>query len=193
MKVLNKLPAAGYLFLFAMLASSDLDERRQRQTAVRAQEPLFELPVQLIGFPVIILSVRLANFAKKLAYSLNPKTYQSRSRRETLSGTTLEPEQLSWLAIDVAQAERRILHEFGPKACIEEEPCRIHAVSSARMDQYKPDWDDILKNYKSQSTGMKQWYLLSVFLGDYLRDVHFCKQLAKRLDCNRYQRPFVRD
>ncbi|ETN62157.1 myosin light chain kinase [Anopheles darlingi] len=160
------LPAAIYCLIFAMLGSSDFNAYKH---AVVAQEPLFELPVQLI------------------------ETYQSRSRRETLSGTTVEPEQLSWLAIDVAQAERKIYQEFGPKACIEEEPCRIHAVSSARMDQYKPDWDDILKNYKSQSNGMKQWYLLSVFLGDYLRDVQFCKQLAKRLDCNRYQRPFVRD
>lgn len=38
-------------------------------------------------------------------------------------------------------------------------------------------------NYKSQSTGMKEWYLLSVFLGDVIRDANLCKQLAKRLTC----------
>lgn len=70
MKPLSLVPTA-VLMVFALLSSTD-----HSGSSVRAQEPLFELPVQLIGFPVIILSVRLANFAKKLAYSLNPSKFK---------------------------------------------------------------------------------------------------------------------
>jgi hypothetical protein len=52
------------IFLFGLIETPNY--------VVAQQEPLFELPVQLVGFPVIILSVRLANFVRKLAYSVNP-------------------------------------------------------------------------------------------------------------------------
>ncbi|ALC45013.1 CG7330 [Drosophila busckii] len=145
-------------------------------------DPLFELPVQLVGFPVIVLSVRLSQFARKLAYSLSPSTYRSRSRRNAA-----QP-----LALDAELAQKEILREFGPRACIFEEPCRVHA--SRPGSQRRPGsnqqatahaaWAEVLSNYKVQSTeGMKQWYLLSLFIGDAVRDVPLCKHLAKRLPC----------
>ncbi|KAH8315732.1 uncharacterized protein [Drosophila kikkawai] len=151
----------------------------------QSADPLFELPVQLVGFPVIVLSVRLSQFAKKLAYSLNPSTYRSRSRRDTAHP----------LSLDAELAQKQILLEFGPQACILEEPCRVHASrhlgSSERRlpgeGKAKPHaaWSEVLRNYKVQPGigGMKQWYLLSLFIGDAVRDVPLCKHLAKRMPC----------
>lgn len=156
-------------------------------TAV-AQGPSFELPVQLVGFPVIVLSVRFTNFVKKLAYSLNPRTYMGRYRRQAVYIN----DEVSDSAINAAIAERQILSELGPKACILEEPCKFHATRKARRGA-QPDWSDILSNYKVQSNGMKQWYLLSVFVGDEIRDAGLCKHLAKRLACDRNIKVPIRD
>lgn len=47
-------------------------------------------------------------------------------------------------AISVALAERQILTELGPKACVIEEPCRIHATRKSKRGA-QPDWTDILR------------------------------------------------
>lgn len=68
MKNLSILSIGGFYFVTMFLLGE------VSQTSV-AQDPALELPVQLIGFPVIIMFVRLANFVKKLSYSLDPSEF----------------------------------------------------------------------------------------------------------------------
>ena len=64
-----------------------------------------------------------------------------RTRRHALD---YHRSDLSETAITVAIAERQILSELGPKACIMEEPCKLHAVRTAKRGA-QPDWNDILR------------------------------------------------
>lgn len=63
----------NYILIIFLIGIADGPSKTAAQ-----MQPSFELPVQLIGFPVIILSVRLANFVKKLSYSLNPSKFVTR-------------------------------------------------------------------------------------------------------------------
>ncbi|KDR15649.1 uncharacterized protein LOC110833353 [Zootermopsis nevadensis] len=137
------------------------------------QESLFEFPVQLVGFPVIILAVRLTNFVKKLAYSLNPRTYTSRTRR---SLAFKEP------PLDVAAVEKRLVAEMGEHVCVFEQVCHQYAehARTKRGSNHVLDWDQVIKGYEGFPTNDKRNYLLSVFLGDIVASPGLCHQLAKR-------------
>lgn len=64
-----------------------------------------------------------------------------RHRRHALD---YNPIEVSEAAINLAIAERQIVREFGPKACIIEEPCRMQALRKSRRG-VQPDWNNILR------------------------------------------------
>lgn len=140
-------------------------------TVFAQNEPAFELPVQLIGFPVIVLAVRLSNFVKKLAYAVNPSTYRKRSRRSAL------PEEM-----DVLQVEKRLVAELGDRVCIYESVCEDYAdrANSLEGQNHVLDWENVFSKYGDTPGSNKKFYLLSVFLGDIVASPDLCRQLAKR-------------
>ncbi|XP_063972026.1 uncharacterized protein LOC135159860 [Diachasmimorpha longicaudata] len=146
-------------------------------SAPSPQEPAFELPVQLVGFPVIIAAVRITNFVKKLAYSVNPQTYTSRLKR-SLPETSPE-------IFDVIQVEKKLVSEMGENVCIYEKICASHAEITLKQGQIQEnlDWEEIFSQYKASPDPMKENYLLSVFLGDIVGSPRLCHQLAKRRAC----------
>lgn len=72
------------------------------------------------------------------------ETYQTRSRRSPQWLINSDFLNISKDAIDVSLAEKQILTELGPKACVLEEPCRFHA-GRPRIDGEQPDWNNILR------------------------------------------------
>lgn len=67
-------------------------------------------------------------------------TYMGRSRRHVRDFSV----EISQAAINAAIAERQILGELGPKACVMEEPCKLHATRKAKRGA-QPEWSDILR------------------------------------------------
>lgn len=137
---------------------------------ITAQE--FEIPVQLIGFPVIVLAVRLSNFVKKLAYAVNPNTYQQRSKRSALG-----PREMN-----VTEVEKKLVAEMGEKVCIYEKVCEEYAKRANRLETENNmlDWENVFSKYEDTPKATKKFYLLSVFLGDIVASPNLCKELAKK-------------
>ncbi|KAH1023554.1 uncharacterized protein LOC109541189 [Dendroctonus ponderosae] len=157
----------AYLFICVTFLLVD------KPASTAAQEPAFELPVELVGFPVIIVAVRLSNFVKKLAYSLNPSTYVSKRARRSLTDEEM---------INMIEAEKRLVTELGDNVCIYPKVCLHHAVQARKTGkrQVRVDWDDVFTNYKASKERQKEFYFLSVFLGDFIASPKFCNQLVKR-------------
>lgn len=158
--------------LFSLLLFDCLMEGSTEQTS-------FELPVQIVGFPFIIMAVRLTNFVKKLSYALNPATYRSRNRREL---TLSDPEPF-----DAAEVEKYIVSEFGAKACVFERVCAHYATRAVAQPRQQLDWPDVFSQYKRSPDQAKEFYLLSVFLGDIVGSAPLCLQLGKRRSCDNVQ------
>ncbi|XP_014474530.1 PREDICTED: uncharacterized protein LOC106744359 [Dinoponera quadriceps] len=139
------------------------------------QEPIFHLPLQLVGFPVIIAAVRITNFLKKLAYSLNPDTYVSRTKR---APPLIHDEEI----LDVGHIEKRLVTELGNNFCVYERICAKYAdrTLQRRSRERALDWNEVFSEYKSSPDPMKENYLLSVFLGDVIGSPKLCHLLAKR-------------
>ncbi|CAG4966310.1 unnamed protein product [Parnassius apollo] len=145
---------------------------------MNGQQTYFELPVQLVGFPAIVGSVRFTNFLKKLAYSLNPATYRSRNRRELGHvGELVDP-------FDPQEVEKYIVAEFGNKACVFGRICAHYAVKARSQPRTQLDWSDVFRQYKRSQDQAKELYLLSVFLGDIVGSPQLCQQLGKRRPCD---------
>ncbi|XP_068619817.1 uncharacterized protein [Battus philenor] len=143
-----------------------------------SEQSSFELPVQLVGFPFIIMAVRVTNFIKKLSYALSPATYRSRTRRELIyTGQTNEP-------LDAQEVEKYIVAEFGTKACVFDRICSHYATRARAMPRHQLDWTEVFRQYRRSQDQAKELFLLSVFLGDIVGSPHLCHQLGKRRPCD---------
>ncbi|XP_054272421.1 uncharacterized protein LOC128992724 [Macrosteles quadrilineatus] len=142
----------------------------------------FELPVQLVGFPVIIIAVRISRFVKQLSYALNPQTYRSAAGASTRQTRDIHSLGLDAPGLDVAEVEKRLVAEMGEGVCVYERVCAHYAQLAHRRktDNHALDWEHIFSRYKTSPDSKKQFYILSVFLGDIIASPGLCHQLAKR-------------
>ncbi|XP_055380691.1 uncharacterized protein LOC129611525 [Condylostylus longicornis] len=153
-----------FIFVLNFLMLSELS------TLVLCQEPVFDIPVQLVGFPVIALSVRLANFAKKLMYSLNPGTYKTISKRSYEKHAPF-----------IFQIKTNIIEEFGEDSCVENATCESYAM------QEEPSLESlfsvVLRMHQENMSNQNRSRLLSSIIGSLTKDSHLCSALGEVLPC----------
>ncbi|XP_026735698.1 uncharacterized protein LOC113499417 isoform X3 [Trichoplusia ni] len=109
--------------------------------------------------------------------SLGRATYRSRNRRELSLSDATEP-------FDVTEVEKYIVGEFGARSCIFERVCAHYATRAQAQPRQQLDWPDVFSQYKRSPDQAKEFYLLSVFLGDIVGSPQLCLQLGKRRSCD---------
>ncbi|XP_011560593.3 uncharacterized protein LOC105390916 isoform X1 [Plutella xylostella] len=148
------------------------------------EETAFELPVQLVGFPFIIMAVRLTNFVKKMSYALSPATYRSRNRRFALHQSSDQSSQLDQPDnFDASEVEKYIVNEFGPSACVFQSICGQYAELATKEPRQALDWPEVFSQYQRFPAESRDFYLLSVFLGETVKSPELCRQLGELRSC----------
>ncbi|XP_046387330.1 uncharacterized protein LOC124156886 [Ischnura elegans] len=178
------LPLLAVLLTFGLEVYS---EDNSVQISPQVNTPAIEFPVQLIGFPVIIVAVRLSNFVKKLAYSLNPRTYVKRSKRGALAAGHAghhQPQAHVIEDLDPSKVEEQLVKEMGTDVCVYEKVCEEYAMTKEVAEHEGQntviDWPEVVSKYELTPEKSKKFYLLSVFLGDIVASPKLCHELVKR-------------
>ncbi|KAG8319510.1 hypothetical protein J6590_090590 [Homalodisca vitripennis] len=84
--------------------------------------------------------------------------------------------------LDVVEAEKRLVAEMGEHVCVYERVCAHYAqlAEHRKTENHELDWNNVFSKYAKSPDNMKQFYLLSVILGDVVASPSLCHQLAKR-------------
>ncbi|KAL1493107.1 hypothetical protein ABEB36_011233 [Hypothenemus hampei] len=109
-----------------------------------------------------------------VASSTFSRTYVSNKTKRSVTNEEM---------INMVEAEKRLVTELGENVCIYPKVCLYQADkarrNSNRNREVQVDWNEVFNNYKTSKEKQKEFYFLSVFLGDFIASPKFCNHLVK--------------